>query len=141
VPPDLVECTVEKIAITAAMAGCKPEYLPWVLTAVEAICNDEFNIHGVLATTMPVGPVIICSGPGTQAIGMNGEGNALGQGTRANLTIGRAVQLASGRRPRHPRQPRQDLVLLLRAPGLAVHDARRVPRRPARGRRPDRVRR
>ena len=42
---------------------------------------------------MPVGPVIICSGPGTQAIGMNGAGNALGQGNRANLTIGRAVQL------------------------------------------------
>mgnify|MGYP001045689915 CR=1 FL=1 len=93
VPPDLVECTVEKVAIAAVMAGCKPEYLPWVLTAVEAICTDEFNIHGVLATTMPVGPVIICSGPGTQAIGMNGEGNALGQGNRANLTIGRAVQL------------------------------------------------
>ena len=75
------------------MAGCKPEYLPWVLAAVEAVCTDEFNIHGVLATTMPVGPVIICNGPGTRAIGMNGGGNALGQGNRANLTIGRAVQL------------------------------------------------
>ncbi|MET0323734.1 MAG: thioredoxin family protein [Ilumatobacteraceae bacterium] len=93
VPPDLVDVTVEKIAIAAVMAGCLPEYLPWVITAVEAICNDEFNIHGVLATTMPVGPVIIASGPGTKAIGMNGAGNALGQGNRANLTIGRAVQL------------------------------------------------
>lgn len=93
VPPDLVETTVEKVAIAAVMAGCLPEYLPWVITAVEAICNDEFNIHGVLATTMPVGPVIIASGPGAKAIGMNGAGNALGQGNRANLTIGRAVQL------------------------------------------------
>ncbi|HEU4840684.1 MAG TPA: thioredoxin, partial [Ilumatobacteraceae bacterium] len=93
VPPDLVDVTVEKIAIAAVMAGCLPEYLPWVLTAIEAICNDEFNIHGVLATTMPVGPVIVCSGPGAHAIGMNGAGNALGQGNRANLTIGRAVQL------------------------------------------------
>ena len=114
-PPDLVDVTVEKVAIAAVMAGCNPEYLPWVLTAVEAICNDEFNIHGVLATTMPVGPVIICSGPGTQAIGMNGAGNALGQGNRANLTIGRALQLVvrnvgggrPGRRPGHPRQPGQ----------------------------------
>ena len=64
VPPDLVEVTVEKVAIAAVMAGCKPEYLPWVLTAVEAACTDEFNIHGILATTMPVGPVMICSGPG-----------------------------------------------------------------------------
>lgn len=93
VPPDLVPVTVEKVAVNAVMAGCKPEYLPWVLASVEAVCTDEFNIHGVLATTMPVGPVIICNGPGTRAIGMNGGGNALGQGNRANLTIGRAVQL------------------------------------------------
>jgi len=93
VPPDLVDVTVEKVAIAAVMAGCLPEYLPWVLTAVEAACTDEFNMHGLLATTMPVGPVIVCSGPGTRAIGMNSGGNALGQGNRANSTIGRALQL------------------------------------------------
>ena len=92
-PPDLVELTIEKIAINAVMAGCLPEYLPWVSAAVEAICTDEYNIHGVLATTMPVAPVIICNGPGTRAIGMNSGVNVLGQGNRANLTIGRAVQL------------------------------------------------
>lgn len=92
-PPDLVEVTVEKVAINAVMAGCKPEYLPWVIAALEAVCTDEFNMHGVLATTMPVGPVIVCNGPGTRAIGMNSEDPALGQGNRANLTIGRAVQL------------------------------------------------
>ena len=58
-PPDLVELTVEKVAINAVMAGCRPEYLPWVLAALEAVCTDEFNVHGVLATTMPVGPVMI----------------------------------------------------------------------------------
>jgi len=93
VPPDLVDVTVEKIAINAVMAGCKPEYLPWVIAGVEAVCNDTFNIHGVLATTMPVGPVIICNGPGTRAIGMNSGMNVFGQGNRANLTIGRAIQL------------------------------------------------
>ena len=92
-PPDLVELTIEKIAINAVMAGCLPEYLPWVIAAVEAVCTDEYNMHGVLATTMPVGPVIICNGPGTRAIGMNSGVNVLGQGNRANLTIGRAVQL------------------------------------------------
>ena len=93
VPPDLVDVTVEKIAINAVMAGCKPEHMPWVIAALEAVCTDAFNIHGVLATTMPVGPVIICNGPGTRAIGMNSDGNVFGQGNRANLTIGRAVQL------------------------------------------------
>ena len=63
VPPDLVPCTVEKVAINAVMAGCKPEYLPVVLTAVEAACTDEFNAHGLLATTMPAGPVLIVNGP------------------------------------------------------------------------------
>jgi len=92
-PPNLVQLTVEKIAINAVMAGALPEYLPWIITALEAVCNDEFNMHGVLATTMPVGPVIICNGPGTQAIGMNSGVNVFGQGNRANLTIGRAVQL------------------------------------------------
>jgi len=93
VPPDLIEATVEKVAISAVMAGCRPEHLPWVLTAVEAACNDEFNMHGVLATTMPVGPVIVCSGPGTRRVGMDPGVNALGQGNRATLSIGRALQL------------------------------------------------
>ncbi|MHB1128966.1 MAG: thioredoxin family protein [Ilumatobacteraceae bacterium] len=96
-PPDLVELTVEKVAINAVMAGCLPEYLPWVIAALEAACTDEFNMHGVLATTMPVGPVIICNGPGTRAIGMNSGVNVFGQGNRANLTI--AIRNVGGGRP------------------------------------------
>ena len=93
VPPDLSPATVEKIAINAVMAGCKPEYLPVVLAAVEAILDEPFAMHGVLATTMYVGPVVIVNGPVRRQIGMNARGNALGQGNRANATIGRAVQL------------------------------------------------
>ena len=93
VPPDLVECTVEKVAVNAVMAGCRPEYLPVVLTALEAACTDEFNIHGLLATTMSNGPVLIVNGPIASEIGMNSGMNVLGQGNRANLTIGRALQL------------------------------------------------
>jgi thiol-disulfide isomerase/thioredoxin len=93
VPPDLVECTVEKVAVNAVMAGCRPEYLPVVLAALEAACTDEFNIHGLLATTYFSGPVVIVNGPIAPAIGMNSGLNALGQGNRANATIGRALQL------------------------------------------------
>lgn len=93
VPPDLVPCTVEKVAINAVMAGCKPEYLPVVLAAVEAACTDAFNIHGLLATTMSAGPVLIVNGPIRRKIGMNSGKNVLGQGNRANSTIGRALQL------------------------------------------------
>jgi hypothetical protein len=93
VPPDLVECTVEKVAVNAVLAGCKPEYLPIVLAAVAAACTETFNMHGLLATTMPVGPVLIVNGPIRRRIGMNSGGNTLGQGNRANSTIGRALQL------------------------------------------------
>ena len=84
VPPDLAPATVEKIAINAVMAGCKPEYLPVVLAAVEAVLDESFAMHGVLATTMFVGPVVIVNGPVRRRIGMNAEGNVLGQGNRAN---------------------------------------------------------
>ncbi len=93
VPPALVECTVEKVAINAVIAGCRPEYLPVVLAAVEAACTERFNIHGILATTYFVGPVVIVNGPIAREIGMNSGVNALGQGNRANATIGRALQL------------------------------------------------
>tara|TARA_Y100000782_G_scaffold107297_1_gene129133 strand:- start:77 stop:994 length:918 start_codon:yes stop_codon:yes gene_type:complete len=93
VPPNLVECTVEKVAVNSVMAGCRPEYLPVVLAALEAVCTDEFNMHGILATTMGVGPVFVVNGPITAEIGMNSGVNVLGHGNRANATIGRAVQL------------------------------------------------
>src|SRR5205807_1544494 len=51
VPPALAAATVEKIAINAVMAGCRPEYLPVVLAAVEAVLDEGFAMHGVLATT------------------------------------------------------------------------------------------
>jgi thiol-disulfide isomerase/thioredoxin len=93
VPPDLVGCTVEKAAINAVMAGCRPEYLPVVLAALEAACTQDFNIHGILATTWTSGPVIVVNGPVAARIGMNSGINVLGQGNRANSTIGRALQL------------------------------------------------
>jgi hypothetical protein len=93
IPPNMGEATVEKIAINAVMAGCRPEYLPVVLTAVEAICTDAFNIHGVMATTMGASPVMVVNGPVRTRLGMNMKLGALGQGNRANATMGRAVRL------------------------------------------------
>jgi hypothetical protein len=93
VPPDLVGCTVEKVAVNAVMAGCLPEHLPVVLAALEAACTDEFALHGLLATTYFSGPTVVVNGPVARRIGMNSGVNALGQGNRANATIGRALQL------------------------------------------------
>lgn len=93
VPPNLAECTIEKVAVNAVMAGCKPEYLPVVLAAVEAALIEKFCMHGLLCTTYYSGPLVIVNGPVRRAIGMNSGGNVLGQGNRANASIGRALQL------------------------------------------------
>ena len=93
VPPYGGRATVEKVAINAVMAGCAGPELPIVLAAVEAACREPFALHGLVATTAPPGPVIVVSGPYALTAGMNAEGNVLGQGNRANSTIGRALQL------------------------------------------------
>lgn len=93
IPPNLVQCSVEKVAINAVLAGCRPEYFPVVLATVEAALKPAFSMHGLLATLWFSGPVVIVNGPITKRIGMNSGGNALGQGNRANATIGRALQL------------------------------------------------
>jgi hypothetical protein len=93
IPPFLAECTVEKVAINAVMAGCKPEYMPVLLAALEAALEPVFTLHGVLATTYFSSPIIIVNGPIARRIGMNSGINALGQGNRANATIGRALNL------------------------------------------------
>ena len=93
IPPNLADCTVEKVAINAVMAGCRPEYMPVLLAAIEAALEPVFTLHGVLATTYFSAPVIIVNGPVVKRIGMNCGINALGQGNRANATIGRALNL------------------------------------------------
>src|SRR5207344_1637603 len=89
------EATVEKVAVNAVMAGCPNDVLPIVLAAVEAACVEEFALHGLIATTYPAGPTIVVSGPLAAEVGMNAGGNCLGQGNRANSTIGRALQLVA----------------------------------------------
>jgi hypothetical protein len=92
-PPRQGEATVERIAINAVMAGCRPEYFPVLLTAIEAVADPLFNLDAVQATTHPVTPMLIVNGPIAKEIGLNGGYNAFGQGFRANLSIGRALRL------------------------------------------------
>jgi hypothetical protein len=92
-PPRQGEATVEKIAVNAAMAGCRPEYFPVVLAAIEALADPLFNLDSVQATTHPVATLLVVNGPIARAIGLQAGYNAFGQGFRANVTIGRAVRL------------------------------------------------
>lgn len=93
VPPRWAPATVRLCAVNAVMAGCKPEYMPVVLAAVEAVCDENFNIGGVQATTHVAAPLIVVNGPIRNEIGINSGYNVFGQGFRANATIGRALRL------------------------------------------------
>jgi hypothetical protein len=92
-PPRQGEATVEKLAVNAVMAGCRPEYFPVVLAAIEALADPVFNLDSVQATTHPVATMLVVNGPIARRIGIQSGYNAFGQGFRANVTIGRAVRL------------------------------------------------
>ena len=85
--------TVEKIAINAVMAGCRPDYLPAILAAVEAIAEPTFNLRGVQTTDENVTPLLIFNGPVARELDINASFGALGPGWQANATIGRALRL------------------------------------------------
>ena len=93
IPPQNGEATVEKIAINAVMAGCRPEYLPVVIAAVEAMTSEGFDLFGVQATTHPCGMLTLINGPIAKALDIQAGTGAMGPCWRANATIGRAVRL------------------------------------------------
>ena len=92
-PPLNGIATVEKIAPNAVMAGCLPEYFPLLLAALRCVLRPGFNLDGVQTTTGNVAPLTIINGPCRHRLQINFGSNALGQGWRANATIGRALRL------------------------------------------------
>ena len=92
-PPRQGVVTVEHLAINAVMAGCRPQFFPVVLAAVEAALDPAFNLFAVQATTHPCSPLVIVNGPAADELGINARYGAFGPGHRANATIGRAMRL------------------------------------------------
>ena len=93
IPPAGYEATVEQAAIHAVMAGGRPEYMPAILGALEAILVKEFNLNGIQGTMGPGGPMVIFNGPFARQIGIHGGSGCMGPGFRVNLTIGRTLRL------------------------------------------------
>ena len=93
VPPNYGRATVEKLAVNAVMAGCRPDYFPVVLAMVEAACDPGFNLHGQSGTTNATSPLVIVNGPVRARLGINCAAGVFGPGFRANATIGRALRL------------------------------------------------
>ena len=86
--------TAEKLAINAVMAGCLPMHFPAVVTAVTAMLQPEFLLHGATASTGGCAVLIVLNGPVRRELGAAGTFNALGNSDRATAVIGRAVRLA-----------------------------------------------
>lgn len=94
IPPLYGAATVEKVAANAVMAGCLPEYMPVVITALELLVHERFNVGGMQCSTHMATPLVIIHGPIRHELDVNCAGNVFGQGRRANAAIGRAVKLA-----------------------------------------------
>jgi hypothetical protein len=93
VEPRRGEATVEKIAVNAVLAGCRPDYFPAVLAAVDAVCDPRFNLYAINTTTCCATPALMINGPARQRLGIECGYSCLGQNGRANATIGRALRL------------------------------------------------
>jgi hypothetical protein len=85
--------TAEKVAINAVLAGCRPEYMPVLLAALEAMADPAFTLHGAITSTGGSATLVVVNGPIRQRLGFNAGGNVFGPGWRANATIGRAIRL------------------------------------------------
>jgi len=83
--------TAEKVAINAVLAGCRPEYMPVLLAALEAMA--AFTLHGAITSTGGSATLLVVNGPIRARLGLNAAGNVFGPGWRANATIGRAIRL------------------------------------------------
>jgi hypothetical protein len=86
--------TVEQIAVNTVAAGCRPEYLPVVVTALRAMNEEPYNLHSTTVSGATA-PLVIVSGDAVDLLGVNSGFSVFGSGHVANATIGRAVRLVS----------------------------------------------
>ena len=94
IPPRNGRATVEVVAANAAMAGARPEHMPVILAALDAMSDPAHNLRGVVLTTHPCWPLVVVSGDDVQRLEMaHAEAVFSGGGNRANVAIGRAVKL------------------------------------------------
>ncbi len=87
--------TVEAIAVGAAMAGARPEYMPVIIAAMEVLTKPEAKLAELQGTTHPVAPAVIVNGPIAKKIGINSGFGCLGPSSEfpAGASIGRAIRL------------------------------------------------
>lgn len=87
--------TVESLAIAMAMAGGRPEYMPVLIAAVDAMTQKEFGLDAFNATTANPFPAVVVSGPIAKQIRLSSGYGLLGPDPvhPAGTVIGRALRL------------------------------------------------
>ena len=93
VPPLNGQATIEKLAVNAVLAGCKPAYMPLIVAAMRAMLEPSFALEGLQPTTNPLTPMLVVNGPSRATLELNCGTGVMGPGWRANATIGRAIRL------------------------------------------------
>jgi len=92
-PPRKGRVTIEVIAVNAVMAGCRAEYMPVIIAALEGLLDPGFPLELMQMTTNPMTPLLFINGPIRKELDINSGTACLGPGWRANSTIGRAIRL------------------------------------------------
>ena len=85
--------TAEKAAVNAVMAGCLPPHFPVVVTALTAMLQPEFGLHGPTASTGGCAVLLIVNGPIRRELAMDATFSVLGGADRSRAVIARAVRL------------------------------------------------
>jgi len=96
VPPRMGALTIELVATHAVMAGCKPSYMPLLISALEALLDPIANWRGITTTTATSAAMVIVNGPIVKEIGLASGQGAAGKMHHANASIGYAINLALG---------------------------------------------
>jgi hypothetical protein len=89
-PQANLAATPRNIAVNAVMAGCKPEMMPVVIAAVQAIADNEYNLNNI-GSTWGVQPFLLVNGPLAQQLGIENGAQLVNRG--ANPALGRALAL------------------------------------------------
>jgi hypothetical protein len=92
-PPMRSECTVEKIAVNAVMAGAPAESLELLIAALRAVADPDFELYGVNTTTAPVFPAFVVNGKVRDALGIPYSYGCFGGAATRAAAIGRAIRL------------------------------------------------
>ncbi|MFB3884850.1 MAG: UGSC family (seleno)protein [Thermodesulfobacteriota bacterium] len=95
VPPRMGLLTVELVATHAVMAGCRPEYMPVLLAALEALLAPKANWRMVTTTEATTSVLVIVNGPIVKELGIAYSEGAAGADHHANASIGYAINLIS----------------------------------------------